>query len=166
MTAKPENLVNQSELQSENIFAACADVERSRLWVEQEWKIDSCDAGNFWLPVVLTARGPLYAEVITIKADGKYHQPVHLSDRTKQPLYYLAHNLLNYFSASPAVYLLQFGLEDNETGQPKILFDRLIPFPDKPAIASVGVQEPDLFACHLMCVNHSPIYDLIIKNPD
>jgi hypothetical protein len=177
------------------IVAACADLEGRRIWAKQVHGIGPTTTGNFWLPVVWTARGPLYAEVITRQPDGRYHQPFHLSDRAKQPLYYFAYSLLTSLNASPAVYLIQFALqspspstglafvnnssilcEDSRTNakplrqpnptpnpQHPILFDRLIPFPDEPAIATIGVQEPNLFICHWLCLTHQPILDLKIK---
>lgn len=45
---------------------------------------------------------------------------------------------------------------------PAICFDRLWPFPIAPAIASVGVQQPDLFACHWRCVTGQPIREITI----
>jgi hypothetical protein len=163
-----------------DIVAACADVEGLRSWVHDLDRPDlvTTEAGDLWLPVVWTARGPLYAEVIAQHDDGKYFQPFHLSDRDRQPLYRLAQNLLSYLDAPPSVYLLKFTLvNDTDTSEPtadpdqpdkkqtghKIGFDRLIPFPDEPAIASIGVQEPNLFVCHWLCLTNQPIYDLVIK---
>jgi hypothetical protein len=178
------------------IVAACADLESRRIWAKQVHGIDAIAMGDFWLPVVWTVRGPLYAEVIARQPDGRYHQPCHLSDRVKQPLYHFAYSLLTSLSAPPAVYLIQFALQSPSpsTGlafvresshkmqeslpnakplrrhtnpspihHPLILFDRLIPFPDEPAIASIGVQEPNLFTCHWLCLTHQPILDLKIK---
>jgi len=110
-----------------------------------------------WLPVVLTAKGPLYAEVIGLADDGSYQQPVDLSDVWRQPLYHLAYQLLQVLSAPPTTYLLQFGLPEQD-----LVFDRLWPFPTTPAIASIGVQEPDLFTCHWLCLTGQPISDLTI----
>lgn len=177
------------------IVAACANLEGRRIWAKQVHGIDAIATGNLWLPVIWTARGPLYAEVIDRQPDGRYHQPFHLSDRVKQPLYHFAYSLLTDLSAPPAVYLIQFALQSTPgTGlafvresshktqelltnakplrrhanptpnpQPPILFDRLIPFPDEPAIASIGVQEPNLFICHWLCLTNQPILDLKIK---
>jgi hypothetical protein len=147
------------------IIAACADREGMRDWVKQKHGIAATNTGNFWLPVVWTARGPLYAEAIALQEDGRFHQPFHLSDRAKQPLYYLAYSLLSAFQATPAVYLIQFALKGSGSSEPpEILFDRLIPFPAEPAIASIGVQEPNLFTCHWLCLTNQPILDLAIKN--
>lgn len=142
-----------------DIITTCAELETIRNWVNQKFGYSSTDQGKFWLPLVCTARGTLYAEVITKLENGKYHQPYHLSDRLRQPLYRLGFSLLDHLKASPAVYLLQFDFKESE-----LLFDRLIPSPDQPAIASVGVQEPDLYECHLLCTMNQPIYDLVIKS--
>lgn len=148
------------------IATACADLEGLRNWVNQQHGIPATDAGDFWLPIVWTARGPLYAEVIAQGEDGHYSQPFHLSDRTKQPLYYLAYNLLSSLQAPPSLYLMQVALKDSvsPSAMIEILFDRLIPFPSEPAIASIGVQEPNLFTCHWLCLTNQPILDLVIKS--
>jgi hypothetical protein len=86
-----------------------------------------------------------------------YCQPIHLPDRQRQPLYQLAYRLLRSLAAPPAVYLMQFGLQEDG-----IQFDRLLPFPAEPAIASLGVQTPDLFTCHWRCLVGKPIHDLVI----
>lgn len=114
--------------------------------------------GDLYLPVVLTAKGPLYGEVISEgEATSRYQQPVDLPDNQRQPLYHLAYQLLQSLSALPAVYLLQFGYNEQN-----LVCDRLWPFPGVPAIASIGVQEPDLFTCHWHCLTGQPILDLTI----
>lgn len=147
-----------------DIITTCSDLTALRSWVEREFSFGSTDRGNFWLPLVCTARGIIYGEVITKVSNqsddsDKYHQPYHLKDRLRQPLYRLGFRLLDYVKADPAVYLLQFDFDQSNNA---VLFDRLIPFPDKPAIASVGVQEPDLYECHLLCTTNQPVYDLVI----
>ncbi len=158
----PPNLV----FPARHIFQACQDVVGMRQWVERELGTLTGGSvlphrsgfGDHWLPVVLTAKGPLYAEVIGEgETPNSYCQPVDLSDRQRQPLYSLARQLLDSLQAPPAVYLLQFGWQDD-----KLAFDRLWPFPAAPAIASLGVQEPDLFACHWHCLMGMPLYDLTI----
>lgn len=139
-----------------DIINACGDHTTMRAWVKEKLHISPTEQGDLWLPLVLTARGVLYAEAIAKTTNG-YQQPYHLNDRQRQPLYYLGFKLLEYLNATPAVYLMQFSFKESE-----LLFDRLIPFPDQPAIASVGVQEPDLFECHLLCTTNQPIYDLVI----
>ncbi|MEX0267747.1 hypothetical protein AB3R30_01260 [Leptolyngbyaceae cyanobacterium UHCC 1019] len=149
------------------VYQACQDVEGLRQRVSQ-WKYQTGE-GNGWLPIVLTDKGSLYAEAIG--AQGKpdaiasdlnayqYFQPIHLVDVQRQSLYGLAQRLLRSLIAPPAVYLLQFGFH-GETLQ----FDRLIPFPAAPAIASINLQEPNLFACHWRCLTHQPILDLTISS--
>lgn len=153
------------QFREREIFKACKDIKPRRRWVEQELNYltgntqNSNWFGHYWLPIVLTDKGPLYAEVI---GEGElpysYHQPVEVCDHQRQSLYYLAYKLLNSLSAPPSVYLLQFGLGPEK----QIIFDRLWPFPAAPAIASIGIQDPDLFACHWYCLNRQPIYDLTI----
>ena len=156
-----------SDRSSIDIIAACHDIDGLRTWVSENQGIMSTELGNFWLPIVWTARGPLYAEAISRRQDGSYHQPFHLRDRVRQPLYQLGFNLLSNLDASPAVYLLQFDLIESLTksssDHAEIRFDRLLPSPDEPAKASIGVQEPNLFDCHWLCITRSPIYDLVIR---
>ncbi|NQE35935.1 hypothetical protein [Microcoleus asticus] len=144
-----------------DLFRFCGNIWAARDRVSQELQVPVGD-GNFWLPVVLTPKGPLYAEAIGAEADKQsgelsYSQPVHLSDLWRQELYELAYRLLNLLNAPPATYLMQFGF----VGE-RICFDRLWPFPAAPAIASVGVQVPDLFVCHWYCLTNKPIYDIQI----
>ncbi|MBW3586518.1 MAG: hypothetical protein KY448_11970 [Cyanobacteria bacterium 0813] len=146
---------------AQDVFRFCGNVSVARDRVAQDLQVPVGD-GNFWLPVVLTAKGPLYAEAIGAEAQKQsgelsYSQPVHLSDVWRQQLYELAYRLLNLLNAPPATYLMQFGF----VGE-RICFDRLWPFPAAPAIASVGVQVPDLFVCHWYCLTNKPIYDVQI----
>jgi hypothetical protein len=149
-----------------SVFQACQNIEGLRQRVSQwHYKVGE---GNGWLPIVLTGKGPLYAEVIGVKGAlsstdlsqdaHPYFQPVHLVDVQRQPLYQLAQRLLRSLMAPPSVYLLQFGFH-GETLQ----FDRLIPFPAAPAIASIHRQEPNLFACHWRCLTAYPLRDLLIS---
>ncbi len=147
----------------QDVFRFCANVAAARDRVGQELLFPVGD-GNFWLPVVLTAKGPLYAEAIAAESDKlsgelSYRQPLHLSDVWRQQLYDLAYRLLDLLNAPPATYLMQFGFVGD-----RIFFDRLWPFPAAPAIASVGVQVPDLFICHWYCLTNKPIYDLQITS--
>jgi hypothetical protein len=169
------SLPNTLPFPEQALYQTCQDVEGLRLQVTQQLGNRTGD-GQFWLPVVLTAKGPLYAEVIqasvrvTLPSQRKmsqldaaqgvlpYAQPFHLPDRYRQPLYQLVQRLLGLVAASPAVYLLQFGFQGAE-----IVFDRLFPFPAAPAIASLGIQTPDLFECHWRCLTHQPIRDLRIS---
>lgn len=140
-----------------DVFAGCTNIQAVRQQVSG-WQFSTAD-GNHWLPIVLTAKGVLFGEVITqvTQPVTTYQQPLHLVDAQRQPLYQLGQRLMQSLEARPGVYLLQFGLQDDE-----VLFDRLIPFPDWPAIASLGVQSPDLYRCHWRCLTHQPIRDLMI----
>ncbi len=160
------NLPSWLDFSGKAVFDACRDVDSLRSRVAQ-WSIP-WGSGSYWLPIVLTAKGPLYAEVIgsgessmtviAVSDQASYIQPVHLDDTQRQSLYQLGHQLLRSLSATPAVYLMQFGLDHQH-----IWFDRLIPFPAIPAIASQSRQIPDLFACHWRCISHQPIADLTIN---
>lgn len=153
----PETL----EFPGKAIFQACKQVTSLRERVQQigYTTADShqCQS-DLYLPVVLTAKGPLYGEVIGQgKTTQVYQQPVNLPDKQRQPVYHLAYELLQSLLAPPAVYLLQFACQDES-----IIFDRLLPFPAEAAIASLGVQELDLFTCHWLCLTDQPIFDLTI----
>lgn len=158
------NLPSNLSFNAQLIYQACRDVPSLRQRVVQLGY--AIADGHFWLPLVLTAKGLLYGEVIGLsEAAGKiplasnlsYYQPFHLSDAKRQQIYQMGHSLLQLLSASPATYLMQFELQEDN-----IYFDRLLPFPAAPAIASLGVQEPDLFACHWYCLTNLPILDLNI----
>lgn len=146
------------------LYQACQDVEGLRNVVAERWQILP-GTGNLWLPVVLTAKGPIYGEAIGLsqpeqpgsEAIAQYIQPVHLPDRWRQPIYALGRRLLQWLEAPPATYLIQFGW-----GEAGLCFDRLWPFPGIPALASVGIQDPDLLTCHWYCLTGQPIYDLTI----
>ncbi|MEG4394319.1 hypothetical protein QUB30_18155 [Microcoleus sp. BROC3] len=146
-----------------DVYRFCRNIWAARDRVAQEL-LFPVGEGNFWLPVVLTAKGPLYAEAIgaesgKLSGELSYCLPVHLSDVWRQQLYELAYRLLDLLNAPPATYLMQFGF----VGE-RICFDRLWPFPAAPAIASVGVQVPDLFVCHWHCLTNQPIYDIEISS--
>ncbi|MBD2103794.1 hypothetical protein [Leptolyngbya sp. FACHB-261] len=124
-------------------------------------------AGDLWLPVVWTAKGPLYAEVIG-RAGDAYRQPIHLKDEQRQVLYALARHCLLELAAkspssgktprvTPGVYLVQFSLSGTE-----VQLGQIWPFPAEPALASIGVQSLDLFTCHWYCLTGLPILDLTI----
>lgn len=157
------------------IFKACENVEFLRYLIAQKFGYIA-KPGNFWLPVVLTQKGPIYAEAIAecspapeaigstsqlttelLSEDLVYSQPVHFSDAMRQQIYEMAYNILKFLNASPATYLMQFGFIDRE-----IWFDRILPFPAAPAIASINTQTPDLFTCHWYCLTNQPILDLTI----
>ncbi len=142
-----------------SLVALCADVVALRDRVAREWGIAPLEQALLWLPVVWTARGPLYAEAIGCRLDGTYYQPYHLPDRDRQPLYGFAFHLLSALPAAPGVYLVGVGkLPSGAWG-----FDRLYPFPAAPAIASVGVQVPDLFECHWLCLTGQPLRDVVVR---
>jgi hypothetical protein len=147
----------------QEIYKVCRNVQQLQQLVLQQFGIPT-DHGELWLPIVLTAKGFLYAEAIThcggIVAEAiapAYEQPFHLPDHQRQPLYQFAHRLLQSLSAPPAVYLIQCGFQADQ-----LYFDRLFPFPAEPAIASIGFQQPDLFECHWRCLTGQPIVDLKI----
>ncbi len=149
---------------NQKIYQDCQQVEHLRHWVKEKLKYATNDGsyqtlGDLWLPVVLTDKGPLYGEVI---AEGEvpnfYQQPIDLEDEVRQPLYFLAHQLVQHLGAPPSVYLLQFSLRLGK----EVVFDRLWPFPAAPAMASIKVQKPNLYSCHWRCLTHQPILDLTI----
>ncbi len=147
---------------AKSIYQACFDLKARRQWVAdnlgfQTSNNHSC-LGDVWLPIVLTAKGPIYGELIGEGAmPNSYMQPINISDRQRQPLYHLGYQLLKSINAIPSVYLLQCCLQKN-----KLIFDRLWPFPASPAIASLAIQKPDLFTCHWYCMSNQPVYDLTI----
>jgi hypothetical protein len=137
------------------IFAACQDIEALRQVVQ--------DMGygvgelQFWLPIVHTIKGSLYAEAIT---HPHHQQPLDLTDQQRQPLYQLGFELLAYLQAPPSVYLMGCGFR-RDGG---LVFDRLLPFPNTVALASIKVQQPNLFVCHWRCLTGQPILDLLIPS--
>ena len=153
------NLPDTLPFWGQNIFPACRNLKSLRQQVQQlGYKAGNTQAiKSLYLPIVLTAKGPLYGEVIAQAKTTQYQQPLDLPDQQRQPLYHLAYQLLQALSAPPSVYLLQFGYEGEE-----IIFSRLLPFPDLPALASISVQEPNLFTCYWRCLTNQPILDLTI----
>ncbi len=155
-----------------SLFEQCQDLDGLRNHVQAQFDIPS-GSGQFWLPIVHTARGSLYGELIgwreqatlqgdspSTKAETRFLQPVHMGDRWRQPLYKLAQQLLHSLQATPAVYLMQIGFQNGA-----LCFDRLFPFPATPAIASLGIQTPDLYHCHWLCLTEQPIKDVSITPP-
>lgn len=143
------------------IYRACDAITELRQQVTDQVGLAVGD-GQYWLPIVFTVKGPLYAEAIapqpaSTPTDPSFIQPLHLTDRQRQPLYHLGIRLLTLLQAPPAVYLLKFGLEGD-----RVWFDRLLPFPGVAAIASLGVQTPNLYTCHWQCIMGQPIFDLSI----
>ncbi len=147
---------------AKDIYQKCKNVEERRVWVEENLKykttLGESWLGDLWLPIVLTKKGTLYGEVIGEgMIPNSYAQPAEISNDIKDTLYYLGYQLLENLAAPPSVYLLQFGLAGKE-----IIFDRLWPFPATPAIASLRVQKPDLYACYWRCLTNQPIVDLML----
>ena len=145
---------------SQTIYQACQDILGRRTWVEEHLKCKSNPnlnwLGDLWLPVVWTTKGPLYGEVIGEGVmPNAYEQPVKLADNLRQALYSKASQCLEALEAPPSVYLLQFSVIEQE-----IIFDRLWPFPAAPAIASLGIQSPDLFSCHWQCLTDQAIAEI------
>ena len=155
-------LPDSFQFPAQPVYQACKDIEGRRSWVAKYLHYrtgqDQAWLGDLWLPVVMTAKGPLYGEVIGEGVmPNSFKQPIDLTDDIRQPLYHLAYELLRSIAATPAVYLVQFALRDQD-----VVFDRLWPFPAAPAIASLAVQSPDLFTCHWHCLTGQPILDLTI----
>lgn len=146
---------------SKEIFQTCRNIKGLRHWVQDKLSFacsHEAGVGHFWLPVVWTAKGPLYGEMIgETELPNYYLQPIDLADKQRQILYPFAQRLLEGLKAPFATYLLQLEVRKNS-----FVFDRLWPFPAAPAIASVNVQTPDLFACHWCCLTQQPILDLTI----
>lgn len=143
------------EFSGRTLFKMCQEVSQLRQQV-QKWGY-LVGEGNYYLPVVHTAKGSLYAEVIGQDEQGQYQQPFSLPDAQRQPLYYFAHRLLTHLNAFPSVYLVQFGWETE-----KLVFDRLYPFPTEVALASLDVQQPNLFECYWQCLTGQAILDLTV----
>lgn len=148
---------------AQEIYQTCKDVSRLRTEVKERlgYRVDRETSlfGDLWLPIILTAKGPVYGEVIGEGAiPNSYQQPIHLNDRLRQSVYKLAYQLLNFLQATNSVYLLQFSCHGQE-----IIFDRLWPFPAAPALASLNKQQPNLYACYWYCLTNQPIPELIIK---
>ncbi len=145
---------------AQNVYQACQDIQARRQWVFQQLQVqispDLQWIGDCWLPIIWTAQGPLYGEVIKEGImPNAYQQPLELPLSVLQALQTMARELLENLAAPPSVYLLQFSLMQKD-----IIFDRLWPFPAAPAIASLGQASPDLFACHWYCLNHRRLEEI------
>jgi hypothetical protein len=139
------------EFWGRSIGQTCQDIDRLRDLAAMTTGVKAGNDGNLWLPVIWTAQEPIYGEVIG-GSDGNYQQPIHPDDIDRQSLHLFGYQLLTQLTAPPATYLVQFSKA--ETG---IIFDRLFPFPAIPALASIGVQQPDLFDCHWRCITGQSI---------
>lgn len=155
----------QFEFPGAKLFQTCRDIKGMRQWVEDTLNLKTGNQikkvwhGHYWLPIVVTAKGPLYGEVIgETQLPNSFRQPIDFPDEKRQPLYRLGYELLHALAAPPSVYLLQFGFQENT-----LIFDRVWPFPAAPALASVGVQKPNLYTCHWQCLIQQPIRDLVIS---
>jgi hypothetical protein len=84
------NLPTEFEFWGREIGRACLDIDALRHLAATRMGIKADDRGDLWLPVVWTARGPMYGEVIGGVATGRYRQPIHLNDVERQPLYQFA----------------------------------------------------------------------------
>jgi hypothetical protein len=148
---------------AQRIYQRCKNVIGLRQWVAKElgYRIitEKLVSPDFWLPVIVTSKGFIYGEVI---GEGvipySCEQPIDLPDQLRQTLYGLAYQLLTALEPDSAVYLLQFSLQDTE-----VIFNRLWPFPAAPALASLRVQQPDLYTCHWYCLTNQPIPEVIVK---
>lgn len=147
-----------------SLFNACRQIEARREWVLNHTNHKVCAhnfLGDHWLPIIYTASGPSYGEVIGEGVmPNSYHQPVEMDAQQRQTLSQLGFQLLQSIEAQPSVYLMQFGYSANK----EILFDRLWPFPAAPAIASLTQQQPNLFECHWRCLTNQPITDLVVPH--
>ena len=145
------NLPPTFEFWGRSIGQTCQDIDRLRDLAATTTGVKVGDGGNLWLPIIWTASDPTYGEIIG-KSGDEYQQPTHFDDRDLPLLYQFSCQLLTQLTAPPATYLIQFS--QVERG---IIFDRLYPFPAIPALASIGVQQPDLFDCHWRCITGQSI---------
>jgi hypothetical protein len=139
------------EFWGQSIGRICQDIDRLRDLAATTTGVKVGEGGNLWLPIVWTAQDPIYRDVIG-ESDDNYQQLVDLGDLDRQAIYRFGSQLLAQLTAPPATYLVQFS--NTERG---IIFDRLFPFPAIPALASIGVQQPDLFDCHWRCITRQSI---------
>jgi hypothetical protein len=138
----------------------CQDLSGLRQLAADVTGVKTGDGGKLWLPVIWTARGPIYGEVIAQLDTGDDRQPHHLDDAARQPLYSFAYRLLDRLAAPPAVYLIQY----QSLGATDFSFDRLFPFPTAAALASIDQQQPHLFDCHWLCLTQQPILDVFVSS--
>ena len=138
------------EFWGQSIGRSCQDIDRLRDLAATTTGVKVGDGGNLWLPIIWTAQDPIYGGIIGKSGDD--YQPTHFDDLDLQLLHQFSSQLLTQLTAPPATYLLQFS--QLETGT---IFDRLFPFPAIPALASIRVQQPDLFDCHWRCITGQSI---------
>lgn len=114
------------------------------------------------MPVVVTARGPLYAEAIG-EAQGCFWQPELLTDQQRQVLYGFVGKWIGVGTSRPAppgVYLFAFVPEAG-----KLRFEKLTPYPNDAALVTLAAQCPNLFECHWRAVSGLPVTDLQVRHP-
>lgn len=162
LTLQLPQLSTNFHFEERDLFEQCQRIHQLRKWVQNNlgmWVLqDEQQLGTFWLPIVHTSKGNLYGEVIEEGfMPNSYRQPLDLPDVIRQPLYHLAFQLLNHLDPKRGVYLLQFQIHTKQ-----VVFDRLWPFPAAPAIASIGIQQPDLYTCHWQCILNQPVQELLI----
>jgi hypothetical protein len=113
---------------------------------------------TLYLPVVWTAQGPLYGELIA-QLGAFYIQPWDIPDRTRQVLYDFAFQSLEGHR-SWGVYLLTFKqVADN------FAFKGFTPMPHPAALVSTLCQQPHLFLAHIYSLYALPVIDLQIQHP-
>jgi hypothetical protein len=142
----------------QSIGRSCQDIDRLRDLAATTTGVKVGSGGNLWLPIIWTARDPIYGEVIGKSEGDNYRQPIQLDDLDRQSLYQFGDRLLTQLTAPPATYLVQFSQAEDG-----IVFDRLFPFPAIPALASIGVRQPDLFDCHWRCITGQSIVNVHVK---
>jgi hypothetical protein len=172
-----------------DIFSVCRSLRRGDeqldhivLGVTEPIELpESARAGlptRLWLPIVLTAKGPLYGELIGLNPEPipqlkqsvastpaqtpSYAQPIHLADQQRQPIYQRSFQLLSALNAPASVYLVEWSVELQHEALSAMRLVGIAPFPDGPAIASVGVQTPDLYTCYWKCIAGEPLGELTI----
>jgi hypothetical protein len=139
------------EFWGRSIGRSCQDIDRLRDLAATTTGVKVGGGGNLWLPIIRTAQDPIYSDIIG-EIDGNYQQSIDLGDLARQQIYQFGCQLLDRLTAPPATYLVQFS--NTEQG---IIFDRLFPFPAIPALASIGVRQPDLFDYHWRCITEQSI---------
>jgi formate-dependent phosphoribosylglycinamide formyltransferase (GAR transformylase) len=110
------------------------------------------------LPLVVTARGILYGEIIGQRGNISW-QPESFSDPQRQILYAAAREIVGS-ALKPGVKLLHFAVSPEA-----LAFKSLNSFPDESALVTLSAQQPDLFTCHWRCFLGLPVVDLQIYRP-
>ncbi|UFP95716.1 hypothetical protein [Gloeobacter morelensis] len=138
------------------LFERCADLAPA----EVPLTLPDSTAALLVLPLVLTARGVLYAEAIGVA--GRYlWQPEPLSDKARQILYRFARGLVDLLEPlTPGVYMVYFAVVCGA-----VRFEKLIAHPDRTALVTLTSQRPDLFCCHWRCALGLPVVDLQVHRP-